>query len=367
MAQEESPGEKSEEPSSKREEDFRNEGQIARSPEVSSLIVLGSAAVAMIFFGAQLGRQIAEGTAGVFQFQAGNVLSNFSLWMSAFAAPVMKTMGSILGVIFLVSLVAGLSETGIVFSTKSLAPKIDSLNPLEGLKRMMQMKTAVQFVKNLAKIGAIGWIAYSVIRDRIREIMLSSTLPLLSQIHWMLGLIATIAIKIGVFLLILAVVDYVYQWRSLRKKMMMSRHDLKEEAKENQVSDQVRGKVRQLQKERSKRTIQKEVPTADVIITNPTHFAVALRYKRSLDRAPRVVAKGMDQIALYIRKVAAEHNVVIYEYPELARGLYKQVKVGRTIPGDLYESVARVLAYVYQLHHRSEIARQQAFPKGRMS
>lgn len=347
--------EKTEEPSGKRIDEFREEGQIARSPEFTSLIVLGSAVIGLLFFGSRLIHQFAVGTIGAFQYHAGHPLANFVSWFRIFAGPIVKTFAGFLGVVFAIVLVSSLSETGIIFSWKSLEPKFEPLNPLGGIQKLFQSRKLVEFVKNLLKLICISWIAFYVLTSHLNEIVLSSTLSLLAGFHWGVGLLKTISIRIGIFLAAISLLDYAYQKYSLYKKMMMSRQELKEEMKESQISEHVRGKVRQIQKERAKRVIQKEVPKADVIVTNPTHFAVAVRYDRSVDRAPRVVAKGTDRLAALIRVLATENKVPVYEYPELARGLYKKVRVGQSIPIELYESVARVLAYIYQIHQQRRL------------
>ena len=350
--------EKSEEPTSKREEEFREEGQVVRSQEISILMGLIAAIAGLGLIGRRLFFHCLDALQGTLQTEIPGVRNgfmSFNPWLLTYALPVMNDLAIFLVFLFAVLLLVSLSETQFLFSFNFLAPKLSHIHPIEGLKKILNSKTLIQFLKNSLKITVMSAIAYSVLKNRLEEVLLLSSFSLVSGFRWSLSLLSALGIRIGLFLLTIAILDYFYQWHTLHKKMMMSRRDLKDEMKESQVSEHVRSKVRQIQKERAKKTIQKNVPKADVIVTNPTHFAVAIRYQRHTDRAPRVVAKGMDLMAAVIRKIAKENNVPIYEYPELARGLYRKVKVGGLVPVELYEAVARVLAYIYQIHQKRKI------------
>lgn len=348
----ESGQEKTEEPTSERIEKFREEGQIVRSTETTSLAVLASGVVSFMIFGHGLAREFIYGTR---QIMGSHLFGeNYSPTDAAFLffTPILKVVAFIVLSLFAFVLIVSFAQTGLLFSPKSLMPRWDAVNPLEGFSKMFRKDNLFQMGKSILKVGALGFIVFASIKSHITEMTLLPNAHFFELLRWSGNLFFSIAVKVGSFLLVIAGLDYFYQWRSLHRKMMMSRQELKQEMKENQVSEHIQAKVKQIQKERAKRTIHKAVPKADVIVTNPTHFAVALSYKRSSDKAPRVVAKGMDLIAGLIRKIADENNVPIYEYPELARGLYRKVKVGHTIPGELYESVARVLSYVYKMHKR---------------
>ncbi len=356
MAEEEEIGqEKTEEPSAERQEKFREEGQIVRSNETTSLAVMAAASISLIIFGDDLSRDFLQGTQELFGSRFFGQASSMDAMTDTallFMAPVAKTVAFISLSLFAGVLVVSLIQTGLLFSPKSLTPKLEALNPLEGFSKIFRKENIFQMGKNILKVFAIGAIVYFTLQSHLTQITLLPSASFWESIRWSGGLFFSLAVKVGIFLFLVAIIDYVYQWRALHKKMMMSRQELKQEMKENQVSEHVRAKVSQIRKERAKRTIQKAVPKADVIVTNPTHFAVALSYRRNADRAPKVVAKGADLIAALIRKLAAENNVPIYEYPELARGLYRKVRVGHSIPAELYESVARVLSYVYKMHKR---------------
>jgi len=352
LAEEETSQEKSEEPSSKRVSEFRAKGQVARSQEVMSFVSLATAIAALSVLGPQISMGLARSVAGAFQFASHSPMHNALAWSTGYAKPLVMPM-----VLFMLSLLvmvaaASLMQTGFLLATQALRPKLSTVNPVSGFKKLFSMRVIIQLIKNVLKVSVIGFIVYNVIRDNADGLMSSAALPLVESTRWCVHLIGVIIFKILIFLFIVAGADYLYQWYELRKKMMMSRHELKEESKQEQSSPHVKSKIRQIGVERAKRSIQKEVPHADVIVTNPTHYAVALRYRRNEDGAPRVVAKGKDLLAAVIREVANSHDIPIYEYPELARKLYKRVRVGHEVAYDLYEAVARVLAFVYQMHQR---------------
>lgn len=344
--------EKTEQPSDRRRDEYRAEGQIARSVEVTAFFGILAAFGACALWGQQVGRTCLDAVRASLFFDHGVSIALAGPWWRQFAIPMIQAMLAIAGTVFLVVLAGTWMQTGIVFAWKSLRTKWESVNPFAGLKRMFSSRTAVQLLKNLLKVGVIAWIVYAELSQQTEEIAAIPMVPMTTALLWSTALIARLLFRIIIFLAIIAVLDFGYQWWTMRKQMMMSRHELKEEVKQQQVSEHVRGKIRSVASQRVKHMIKQEVPAADVVITNPTHFAVAVKYERGSDRAPRVVAKGKDHIAAYIREVAADANVPLYEFPELARSLYARVKVGQSIPNDLYEAVARVLAYIYQIYRR---------------
>ncbi|MBI4239306.1 MAG: EscU/YscU/HrcU family type III secretion system export apparatus switch protein [Deltaproteobacteria bacterium] len=344
--------EKTEQPSDRRRDEYRAEGQIARSVEVTAFFGILAAFGACAMWGRMIGQTCLDALRGALFFDHGVSLALAEPWWRQFAIPMIKAVLSIGATVFLVVLAGSWMQTGIVFAWKSLRTKWEMVNPFSGLKRMFSSRTAVQLLKNLLKVGVITWLVYGELSQRTEEIAAITMIPMTSALLWSVALVARLLFRIIIFLAIVAVLDFGYQWWTMRKQMMMSRQELKEEVKQQQVSEQVRGKLRSVASQRVKHMIKQEVPAADVVITNPTHFAVAVKYERGSDRAPRVVAKGKDLVAAYIREVAAEAHVPLYEFPELARTLYARVKVGQSIPGDLYEAVARVLAYIYQIYRR---------------
>lgn len=342
--------EKTEEPSGKRLEEARSEGQIAKSQEIGSFVSIVTATGVMAMWGPILGKNIVESFLAAFRMIEQHDTGLVGFWLSTYVGPVMLTLFGLMSFIALVGLVAGISQVGIVFSYKSVRPKFEKINPIAGLKRTFSMEMIVQFTKSFAKVIVIFWIVYDHTKERMDRMLALSGYPMFDGAKWAFTHIASLVLKISIFLAVVAVFDYLWQWWSTHKKLMMTKQELKDEMKQSQLPEHVRSKIRQVANQHARQTISKEVPDADVIVTNPTHYAVALKYVRGVDVSPRVVAKGKNQLATYIRKVAEDNNVPIYEYPQLARQLYSQVKVGKVISNELYESVARVLAFVYRLH-----------------
>ncbi len=346
---------KTEDPSDKRLDEARDEGQVAHSAEVTSLMSIVTGVLGFIMLGPTFLDGFIDSFKGALHFSSKQGLVVAVAWLGLYGLPLAKCLLMFFGIIFFSVIAASLLQTGIIVSWKSLEPKLSNVNPLSGFqKHFLTPQNFVQFIKSFLKVSVIGLIVYSAIHSHIEEFVASSALPAMVAFRWSMETIGSLVLKICIFLSIVAAADFGYQWYTLRQKLRMTKQEIKEEMKENQISEHVRAKVRQIQKERAKRQIRKEVPNADVIVTNPTHFAVALKYYRFKDKAPRVVAKGRDMLAATIRKLAQENNVPIYEYPELARKLYWKIRVGQTISMDLYESVARVLAYIYQLNRNRQ-------------
>ncbi len=352
MAEKNDSQEKTEEPSGRKIASFRAEGQVARSQEITALVSLVAGFGALSAFGGLLMHRLVESTRNALTFDHPQGIEGFSQWAFGSALPVLEVLGWFVLFLLVAGFTSSIMQTGLITAWKSLSPKVSHINPMAGFKKLVSSKALVNFARNVLKMFIIGWIAYGVVQANLSRMLNTAHMPLLEGFAWAISLISELTLKIFAFLAFVAVADFGYQWFSMRKEMRMSLQELKEERKDQEVSEHVRAKVRQAQHERSKRTIQNEVPTADVIVTNPTHYAVALRYHRETDQAPRVVAKGAGELAALIRKLGSEHDVPLYEYPELARALYRKVKVGRMIPLDMYESVAKVLAYIYRLHKR---------------
>lgn len=359
MAESESGQEKSEEPTGKRQEQFREEGQVAKSREINSLVTIGIGFMIFGLIGPRLGENVLMAFKGAFEFNVEQGVDNAYIWISHYVTPVLYTLGLFALFLFLVTLASNLMQVGILLAWKALTPKMENVSPKKGLKKIFSTQTIVEFAKSFLKVCFIGLIVYMDLNGRLEELLALSTLPLFTAIQWCLSVFAVLLLKISIFLSVLAVADFMYQKHTTMNQMKMTKQEVKDEMKDQQSSPHVRGKVAQIAGERARKSIQKEVPTADVIITNPTHYAVAIRYRRFQDHAPIVVAKGKNILAQTIKKMAEENNVPIYEFPPLARQLYKEVPVGRMISAELFESVARVLAYVYRLKNKTGL-----YPEG---
>jgi flagellar biosynthetic protein FlhB len=343
--------EKTEPASPRRLEKAREEGQVVRSRELNTFVLLATG-VATLWFG---GSQIYESLTGV--LRAGlwfdlRVAQDTQVMMAVAAYSAMQALMSLLPLFVLLTVAAIFASVllgGLLFSTKSLEPKFERLNPLKGVGRMFSAQTMVELIKTLAKATVVGGVAVLVIRHyRDQMIALMHATPSEALTSGM-GLVALCCALIVSALFLIVIIDAPWQLFSHFKKMRMSKQDVKQEHKESDGDPHVKGRIRQQQRAMARRRMMAEVPGADVIVTNPTHYAVALVYREGHSAAPRVVAKGSGLMAARIRSVAAEHKVPMLGAPPLARALYHNVEIGNEIPGELYAAVAEVLAWVFQL------------------
>jgi flagellar biosynthetic protein FlhB len=261
------------------------------------------------------------------------------LWLSA---PVLLA-------ITLAAIIAPLALGGWSFSGQALMPQFSRMNPLEGVKRMFALRSLIELAKAMAKFGVVAIVAGLVLWNDAATLMALGREPLQQAIGHAVQISGKALLLISAGLLIIAGIDVPYQLWQYAKQMRMSREEIREEYKESEGSPEVKGRIRQLQQQLARQRMMQEVPKADVVVTNPTHFAVALKYDEKRMRAPIVVAKGADQIAAKIREVAGEHKVPIFEAPPLARVLFRNVDIGDEIPASLYVAVAQILTYVFHL------------------
>lgn len=349
---EESDLERTEAPSPRRLEQAREDGQVARSPELSAFAVLMAGAGAMWLAGGQLFGGLKALVAR--SMQVDHAVEDTGMMLTALSELSMEAMillAPLLAVIALVALAAPLGISGWLFTFKPVEPDFSRLNPLKGFGRMFSGHALAELGKALAKAAVIGVVAGMVLWSQTEEIMALLALPLERGIAesgriilWGLAIVA------GGMILIVAVDVPLQLWRHT-SHLRMSREDVKKEMKETEGDPHLKAAIRSQQREMARRRMMSEVPRADVVVTNPTHYAVALSYADKTMRAPRVVAKGSALVAARIREIAAEHHVPVLESPPLARALYHNAEIGDEIPEQLYTAVAEVLAYVFQLRH----------------
>jgi flagellar biosynthesis protein FlhB len=351
MAENEDAQEKTESATPKRLEDARRKGQIPRSRELSAAAVTMSGGVALYMMGDTISGQLLSFMQRSFTLTREQALDSSQMVPTLAAAALvgLKICAPVLAIVALAALLAPLALGGWSFSTQALAPQFDRLNPLAGFKRIFAMSGVIELLKALAKFGVVGFVAVLVLWKDTPALLALGREPLDQAIGHTVRLAGQGLIAISAGLLIIAGIDVPYQLWSYAKKMKMSRQEISEEHKESEGSPEVKGRIRQLQQQMARQRMMQDVPKADVIVTNPTHFAVALRYDDKRMRAPIVVAKGVDLIAARIREIGAEHSVPIFEAPPLARVLYRNVEIGTEIPSTVYSAVAQVLTYVFQL------------------
>jgi len=343
--------EKTEQPSQRKLDQAREDGQVARSRELSTFAVLLAGGGVLWFLGAYFTQHLVQ------MLRGGLVLNHEMVFDSAMMVPrlyeismdALITFSPFLLAVMIAAAFSPLLLNGWLFSVSALQPKFSKLNPIAGIGRMFSSTSLVELVKALAKAGLIGGVSAWGIwknRDAVMALGMQSAVASIPAAGHVIG--SAFMFIVGAMLLIVAI-DVPFQLWEHNKKLMMTKEEVRKEAKESEGDPMVKGRIRQLQREAARSRMMAEIPTADVIVTNPTHYAVALKYSETGARAPVVVAKGSQLLALRIREIAEENHVPILEAPPLARALHKHTELGETIPEALYTAVAEVLAYVYQL------------------
>lgn len=344
--------EKTEAASPRRLEKAREEGQVARSRELGTFMALISGIGALWFGGGSLFRAL-EGVLRSGLWFDPRIVRDPDVMLNVAAASAWQgllVILPILGLLLVVGVFSSVALGGFLLSSKALEPKFERLNPLKGLKRFVQMQTFIELIKTLGKAVLVGYVAVKVIWSYREDMLALSHMPPTEGLARGLELAATCSLLIASSLIIIVLIDVPWQLWNHAKQLRMSREDVKQEHKESEGDPHVKGRIRQQQRAMARRRMMSAVPDADVVVTNPTHYAVALRYREG-QGAPMVVAKGAGLIAAQIRKLAEEHQVARLEAPPLARALYHHVELDREIPAALYAAVAEVLAWVYQVRN----------------
>ena len=351
MAESESGADKSEEPTGKRLEESRKKGQIARSKELNTLAVTLTGTMALIIFGAYMGNVLMDIMRGNFSLPREVLMSerSMALYLLASGKEALLAMQPFLIALLIASIVGPIALGGWLFSTEALQPKASRMNPLAGLKRMFSVQALVELLKALAKFLVILAVALVVLSVDQDDLLAIANEPIEPAILHSLKVVGWSAFWLSCGLILIAAVDAPFQLWSHKQKLKMTKQEVRDEYKDTEGKPEVKGRIRQLQREMAERRMMQAVPQADVVITNPTHFAVALKYDPEKGGAPLLLAKGGDFLALKIREIAQEHKVMVLESPALARAVYYSTELDQEIPAGLYLAVAQVLAYVYQL------------------
>ena len=349
---EESDLEKTEPASPRRLEKAREEGQVARSRELVTFVMLTTGVGALWTLGDMIGGHFDSALRNGLQFERASAFDASHMMVQAGTAvlPAMQALMPVLLMMLVAALVAPMMLGGWLLSGKSLAPNFSKLNPVAGIGRMFSAESLAELVKTIVKSLLVGGVAWWVISGKLDAIMALMNEPSRAALPHALHLVAGSCALIIASLLLVALIDVPYQLWSHARKLRMSREDLRQEQKESDGDPQVKAQIRRQQQQMARRRMMAEVPKADIIVTNPTHFAVALKYHDKDMRAPRVVAKGSDLVALRIRAMAEEHKVPVLEAPPLTRALFRHTQLGDEIPAALYAAVAEVLAWAYQLN-----------------
>ena len=348
-------GEKTEQATPHRLREARRKGQVVKSTELGSAFNLLAVVFLFMLFGDILFLWLKD--------MVENILGNFLLMtftpgnMGPLVVQVGLSYFKIMGLIFLTVLSTGLiinfAQVGFVFSMEKLSPSLGKLNPLEGLKRIISRRALFELVKALLKISLVGLVTYLFFISRFEDFLTYMFLSSSTFFEIFRGDVLSLSLRVGVIFIILAVLDYIYQRQEHFKNLRMTKQEVKEEFKQMEGDPLIRSKLREKQRSMASQRMMQDVPTATVVVTNPTELAVALKYDAEKAPIPVVVAKGAGLIAARIREKAKEHNVPIIENRGVARMLHEQVEIGQFIPADLYQAVAEILALVYEINRKA--------------
>lgn len=353
-------GDKTEAPTPKRRQEAREQGNIARSADLTAAVLLLTVMMLLHSYGGGVMTALKTIMAQMFGFDAiqrADPHAAGTLLLSAVRMAAVAMAPLFVGVC-LVAILINMIQVGLVFNTQRLQPQLGALNPLKGLGKLFSKKeNLVHMLMNLVKLSLVAFVAYSAVHGRIERILSAQQLTFAQIFGLGTEIVYSIALRIGMILLVLAIIDYAYQRWNTEQKLKMSKQEIKEEMRRMEGDPQIKSRRRQIAMQRTVQAIKQNVPTADVIVTNPTHYSIALKYDPKTMNAPRVVAKGADFLALQIRQIAIESGIPILERPPLARALYRLCDVGQEVPEQFYSTVAEILAYVYELSGKSR--RQQ--------
>ena len=350
-------GEKTEPATQKKLDDARKEGQVAKSREIANGLGLLALFVLLKIWVGHMGVQMME----IFPRIYDRIPAMADYWngympetdTKAVFVLMMKEIlliiAPILIVGFLVAFISDVIQVGWKPTAKPLQPKFSKLNPLQGFKKIFSGNAVVELIKSLAKIGLILLICYSYLKDKWILLLNLYDMSLMQGVALAAETVTDLGIRIAAVYMIIALADFIYQKVKFSNDMKMTKQEIKEEYKQQEGDPQIKGQIRQRMREASRRRMMQNLPQADVVITNPTHYAVAIKYDPEVADAPVVIAKGEDYMAARIREVARENKIEIVENKPLARMLYANVDIGQTVPPELYQAVAEVLAFVYHL------------------
>ncbi|PKF62934.1 flagellar biosynthesis protein FlhB [Psychromonas sp. psych-6C06] len=366
MAENENGTERSEEATPERLRKSKEKGQVARSKELATASVLISAAFSMLVFGDRLAYELSIMMKRAFTFERSVLFSPEYMWIhltSSFKGLAMP-MFTILLMLFIISILGSSLLGGMLFSTKAMMPKWNRLSPKAGLKRMLGMQAWVELLKSILKVLVVIGMAWAILAATFEHILHLSMTPLPGSVFEALDMITWMFILLCCSMLLIVVVDVPYQIHKHTEELKMTKQEVKDEYRNSEGKPEVKQRIRQLQYEASQRKMMGDVPDADVIVTNPTHYSVAIKYEQDGARAPYIVAKGVDFMALKIREVAREYEVPVMQSPPLCRAIYHTTEIGEEVPEELFVAIAQVLAYIYQLEQfrKGKSGRPKALP-----
>lgn len=348
--------EKTEKPTPKKRKESREKGQVLQSRELTTAILLLFAFLGLKLFGEYMIENLSIFSTKIFSdlsiYEELYNTDNLSVFFMDIISVTAKILLPLLAIIFTTALIVSYMQVGFLFTTKTLSFKLSRLNPIEGFKKIFSTKSLVELVKSSVKIFIVGYIVYKYVYDNFHIIYELFSLNVMEITKNIGALSFGIVIRAGGILLLLAAFDYWYQWIQQEKNLKMSKQEVKQESKQSDGDPLIKSKIKEKQRQMAMSRMMQDVPEADVIITNPTHYAIALKYDKNKFEAPYILAKGKDLVAGKIKEIAKESNIPTIENKPLARSLFASCEVGDFVPEKLYQAVAEVLAYVYNLNNK---------------
>jgi flagellar biosynthetic protein FlhB len=344
---------KTEDPTGRRLQEARDQGQVAKSQEVNNLLMILALTISVVVFGGSMARDIVNlslpfiETPDMVPTDIGHLTTIgwklLGMILLAGAAPLVLALFAAFG--------AGYLQFGLLLSGEQLMPSLEKISPLAGLKRIFSMRSLSDFLKGLLKIALVGGIVYMVVTPSVGDLHKLIGMEVVQLLGVMVKLLDRLLLTVFAAMVVIALLDVLYQRYEHIKGLRMSRQEIKDEMRESEGDPMIKGRLRQLRMERARKRMMAEVPKADVVVTNPTHYAVALKYDAQM-ASPKVVAKGVDKVAQKIREIAAENDVPVVENPPLARGLYAAIDIDQEITPEFYKAVAEVIGYIYRLKRK---------------
>jgi flagellar biosynthetic protein FlhB len=344
---------KTEDPTGRKLQEARDQGQVAKSQEVNNVLMILALTLAVVVFGGGMARDIVNmslpfiETPDMVPTDIGHLTTMgwklLGMILLAGAAPLVIALFAAFG--------AGYLQFGLILSSEGLMPSLEKISPLAGLKRIFSMRSFSDFLKGLLKIVVVGAIVYVVVTPSVGDLHKLIGMEVGQLLGVIADLLKRLLFTVFAAMVVIALADVLYQRYEHIKGLRMSRQEIKDEMRESEGDPMIKGRLRQLRMERARKRMMAEVPKADVVVTNPTHYAVALKYDAQM-ASPKVVAKGVDKVAQKIREIAAENDVPVVENPPLARGLYAAVDIDQEITPEFYKAVAEVIGYIYRMKRR---------------
>ena len=366
MAENENGTDKSEQATPEKVRKSKEKGQVARSKELATASVLIAAALSMFVFGDKLAYELSVMMKRAFTFERADIYSPEHMWhvlvdgFSGLGMPVFL----ILLMLFIISILGSSLLGGMLFSTKAMMPKFSRMSPKAGFKRMFGMQAWVELLKSILKVAVVMCVAWAILAATFEHILHLSISQLPGSAFEALDMLSWMFLLLCLSLLVIVAVDVPYQIYKHNDELKMTKQEVKDEFRNSEGKPEVKQRIRQLQYEMSQRTMMGDIPDADVIVTNPTHYSVALKYDKEGDRPPYVVAKGVDFMALKVREVGREYEVPVMQSPQLCRAVYHTTEIGEDVPEELFIAIAKILAYIYQLEQfrKGKSGRPKALP-----